>query len=83
MKRLAILGSTGSIGQQALEVVRSLPEMFSVEVLSAQASKDLLIRQALEFRPNAVVIGDEGLYHEVREALWPEGIKVFAGRDSL
>jgi len=82
-KQIAILGSTGSIGQQALEVVRGHPGRFGVEVLTAQASKDLLIRQALEFFPNAVVIGEEKYFKEVKETLWPHGIKVFTGQKSL
>jgi 1-deoxy-D-xylulose-5-phosphate reductoisomerase len=82
-RQIAILGSTGSIGQQTLEVVRSAPASFGVEVLTAQASKDMLIRQALEFRPNVVIIGDEKHYAEVKQALWPVGIKVFSGPKSL
>ena len=82
-RKIAILGSTGSIGQQALEVVRRLPGRFQAEVLTAQTNKDLLIRQAREFRPNAVVIGDESLYSQVRDALWNEDVKVFAGNRAL
>lgn len=83
MRRIALLGSTGSIGQQALEVVRRLPLQFQVEVLTAQTSKELLIRQAREFHPNAVVIADDSLYPQVRDELWGEGVKVFAGIDAL
>lgn len=82
-KNLAILGSTGSIGTQALEVVRSHPDLFGVEVLTAQSNCDLLIGQALEFKPNAVVIGDEHCYAKVAEALKNHPIKVFAGQDSI
>jgi len=82
-KGLAILGSTGSIGCQALDVVRAHPGEFEVEVLSAQNNAPLLIRQAIEFQPNAVVIGNESLYQKVREALDPHPIKVFAGKNAL
>lgn len=82
-KKIAILGSTGSIGTQALEVIRQFPEHFSVEVLTAMSQADLLIKQAIEFMPNAVVIGNEKYYHEVKSALMPHDIKVFAGEDSL
>lgn len=83
MKRLAILGSTGSIGTQALEVVSSHPELFEVEVLSAHSNATLVIEQAIKFRPNAVVITDESKYTEVKEALSLYPIKVFAGKKSL
>ena len=69
MKRLAILGSTGSIGTQALEVVAAHPEMFEVEILSAHSNTALLIEQAKRFRPNAVVVTDEAKYREVKDAL--------------
>jgi 1-deoxy-D-xylulose-5-phosphate reductoisomerase len=82
-RRIAILGSTGSIGTQALDVVRRHPEKFEVEVITAQSRSAALIRQALEFRPNAVVIGDEKLYSEVNNELARYDIKVFAGRDAL
>jgi len=82
-KGIAILGSTGSIGTQALDVVREQPEAFQVEVLSAGGNCDLLIKQALEFKPNAVVIADETHYEKVKSALWPEGIKVYTGHKSL
>ncbi len=82
-RRIAILGSTGSIGTQALEVIRQQSEHFEVEVLTAQSSSAALIRQAIEFRPNSVVIGDETLYHEVNEALASFDIKVYAGREAL
>ncbi len=82
-KHIAILGSTGSIGTQALEVVRGHPQHFQVEVLTANNNADLLIKQALEFEPNCVVIADEKKYKQVAEALQPKDIKVFAGNDSL
>ena len=81
-KKLAILGSTGSIGQQTLDVVRSLPGRFEVEVLTAQTNKDLLIRQALEFKPGTIVIGEDH-YPEVRETLLSKGINVLAGSKAL
>ena len=83
MKRLAILGSTGSIGTQALEVVAANPGLFEVEVLSAHSNSELLIKQAREFSPNAVVITDESKYKLVKEALADKPIKVFAGNKSL
>lgn len=82
-RRTAILGSTGSIGTQALEVIRQFPDRFSVEVLTAGSQVDLLIQQALEFKPNTVVIRDKEYYEEVKNALLPHYIKVFAGEESL
>ena len=82
-KRVAILGSTGSIGTQTLEVIRQHPDQFTVEVLTAQNNCDLLISQALEFKPNAVVIGNESNYAAVKEALIPHDIKVFAGQKAI
>jgi 1-deoxy-D-xylulose-5-phosphate reductoisomerase len=82
-KRIAILGSTGSIGTQALEVIRQHPEQFSAEILSAQENSRLLIQQALEFMPNSVVIGNKTKYQEVRDALASHDIKVFAGEESI
>jgi len=82
-KRIAILGSTGSIGTQALEVIRQQADFFEVEVLSANSNSGLLISQAIEFRPNAVVIGAEHLYQKVSLALQPYDIKVYAGEDAL
>ena len=82
-KRIAILGSTGSIGTQALEVARRQSARFQVELLSAGRNAALLIAQAKEFKPNAVVIGDESRYLEVRDALFPLGIKVFAGATAI
>lgn len=82
-KNVAILGSTGSIGTQTLEVIRSHTEKFQVEVLTAQNNADLLISQAIEFQPNCVVISNETLYEKVRDILLPLGIKVFAGEKAL
>jgi 1-deoxy-D-xylulose-5-phosphate reductoisomerase len=82
-KRIAIFGSTGSIGTQALEVIRANTGLFEVEILTAQTNDTLLINQALEFRPNAVVIGDESKYAGIKDALLSSGIKVFAGEKAL
>lgn len=82
-KRIAILGSTGSIGTQALEVIRMHPDLFEVEVLTTYSNARLLISQALEFNPNAVVIANDTLHKTVNDALQPHGIKVFAGKESL
>jgi len=82
-KHIAILGSTGSIGTQALEVIAAHPESFEVEVLTAQNNADLLIEQAKKFNPNAVVIVNEDSYAKVKEALLPLNIKVFAGENAL
>lgn len=83
MKRIAILGSTGSIGTQALNVIRRHRNQFAVEVLCAGSNADLLIAQALEFDPNAVAIADESKYQQVQDALASHDIKVFAGMDSV
>jgi len=80
---LAILGSTGSIGTQALDVVRAQPGRFRVEVLTAGRNADLLIAQALEFKPNAVAIADESQGQKVRDALWEHDIKAYAGNDAI
>lgn len=82
-RRIAILGSTGSIGTQTLDVVRRHPDRFEVELISANNSAEALIRQAVEFDVNNVVICNEARYKEVADALQPKGIKVFAGIDSL
>lgn len=82
-RHLAILGATGSIGSQSLDVVRQHREMFDIELLTANSNSDLLIRQAIEFDANSVVICDESKYKEVNEALAPHGIKVFCGMDSI
>jgi 1-deoxy-D-xylulose-5-phosphate reductoisomerase len=83
VKKIAIFGSTGSIGTQALEVVRANPDKFVVEVLTAHANHELLIKQAIEFNPNVVVISDETRYQKVKEGLAATNIKVFAGEDAL
>jgi len=82
-KRIAILGSTGSIGTQALEVIKEQKEFFSVEVLTAFNNYPLLIRQAIEHLPNAVVIGNHNYYHEVNEALSSHNIHVYAGKKAI
>ncbi len=82
-KRIAIYGSTGSIGTQALEVIAANPSLFTAEVLTAQNNDALLIEQALQFNPNVVVIGDEKKYLNVKEALSKTNIKVFAGEKAL
>jgi len=83
VKKIAIFGSTGSIGTQALEVVKANPDKFVVEVLTAHANHELLIKQALEFNPNVVVISDEARYQKVKVGLASTSIKVFAGEDAL
>lgn len=80
---IAILGSTGSIGTQALDVIREQKDRLHVEVLSAHRNAALLIAQALEFRPNSVVIGQRELFQEVNATLFDEGIKVYAGPEAL
>ena len=82
-RKIAILGSTGSIGKQALDVVKQHSDLFEVELLTANNSSELLIRQALEFKPNNVVICNPDKYDEVADALQPHDIKVFAGMDSV
>ena len=82
-RRIAIFGSTGSIGTQALEVIASNPSVFSAEVLTAYNNEELLIEQARRFNPNIVVIGDEKKYQKVKEALSSADIKVFAGEKAL
>lgn|SRR6185437_11440616 len=82
-KRIAIMGSTGSIGTQALDIVRANADKLQVEVLTAQNNADLLIKQAIEFEPNAVVIADESKYKHVKDALDKHDIKVYAGADAL
>lgn len=83
MKQIAILGSTGSIGTQTLDVVRQHPSEFGVYALSAHRSLDLLIQQALEFNPAVVCIADERLYQPLREALSDLPIKVMAGEKAI
>lgn len=82
-KNIAILGSTGSIGTQALDVIKSHQDKFEVEVLTAQNNADLLIQQAIEFKPNTVVIGNEDLYDKVFTELDRYDIKVYCGTKAL
>lgn len=82
-KRVAILGSTGSIGVQALEVMEANPDFFEVEVLTANNNADMLIQQAIKFKPNVVVIANETYFDKVRDALEPHFVKVYAGQDAL
>tara|TARA_B100000809_G_scaffold113711_1_gene112208 strand:+ start:9187 stop:10356 length:1170 start_codon:yes stop_codon:yes gene_type:complete len=82
-KKIAILGSTGSIGTQALEVIEEHSDKFQVEVLTANTNADLLIEQAIKFKPNAVVIVDETKFEEVSEKLWKYDIKTFTGEAAL
>src|SRR5450432_1345391 len=82
-KRIAVFGSTGSIGTQALEVIGANPDLFEVDILTAQTNDKLLIEQALKHQPNAVVIGDEKKYEAVKSALSSKNIKVFTGPSAL
>ncbi len=82
-KRIAIFGSTGSIGKQTLEVISAHPELFVAEILTAHSNDSLLIEQALQFVPNIVVIGDLAKYANVKKALEGKPIKVFAGEEAL
>ncbi|MCZ4410420.1 1-deoxy-D-xylulose-5-phosphate reductoisomerase [Cryomorphaceae bacterium 1068] len=82
-KHIAILGSTGSIGTQALEVIEAHPDEFVVEVLTANRNADLLAEQALKFSPNAVVINDESRYEWLKDLLFDKGIKVYCGAEAI
>jgi 1-deoxy-D-xylulose-5-phosphate reductoisomerase len=82
-KRVAVFGSTGSVGKQALQVISSNPDKFSADILTAQSNDELLVKQALLFSPEIVVIGDEKKYAKVKEALASLPIKVFAGEQAL
>ena len=82
-RRIAILGSTGSIGRQALDVIRQHRDLFEVELLTANNSSELLISQAIEFNPNSVVICNEEKYKEVSDSLEPHYVKVFTGMSSV
>ena len=82
-KQIAIIGSTGSIGKQALEVIREHPDNFKAEVLTAHRNYKLLIEQSIAFRPNVVVIEDDNFYTDVFDALDPLDIKVYAGSDAV
>jgi len=81
--KIAILGSTGSIGTQTLQVIEQNTDKFSVEVLTANKNADLLIQQALKFNPNCVVICDDNQYRKVKDALFDNDIKVYAGQEAL
>ncbi|MEK7718905.1 MAG: 1-deoxy-D-xylulose-5-phosphate reductoisomerase [Bacteroidota bacterium] len=83
MKKIALLGSTGSIGQQTLDIIASNPDLFSVEVLTANNNVNLLIEQAMKFMPNVVIISNEEKYPEIKEALSELPIKVYAGCDAI
>ena len=83
VKRIAIFGSTGSIGTQVLEVIKNNPEKFCAEILTAHTNDELLIQQALDYKPNIVVIGDEKKYLKVKEALSKTDTKVFSGENAL
>ena len=83
IKRIAIFGSTGSIGTQALDVIAANPDKFSAEILTAHSNDELLVQQALKFNPNVVVIGDESRYGKVKEALASTDVKVFSGEKAL
>ena len=82
-KKVAIFGSTGSIGTQALEVIRENKDIFEVEVLTAHTNDEMLVAQSIEFSPNAVVIGDVSKYEKVKSALSGTDVKVFAGEKAL
>lgn len=77
------MGSTGSVGTQALEVIAAYPDAFTVEVLTAQSRAELLVQQAKQFQPNVVVIGDESRYEFVRDALRDEPIKIYTGENAI
>lgn len=83
MKKIALLGSTGSIGTQTLNVVRHHPDRFAIEVLCAGSNTKLLEQQAREFMPNAIAIADESRYADLRDALADTDIKVFAGEEAI
>src|SRR6476620_9819559 len=83
IKRIAIFGSTGSIGTQALEVIAQHPDKFSVEILTCNGNDELVIEQAIKFHPNIVVVGEDQKYTKVKEALAQTDIKIFAGEKAL
>ena len=82
-KQLAILGSTGSIGTQTLEVVAEYPDLFEVYTLTANNNVDLLIEQAKHFNPDSVVIANEAHYNKLKEALKDLPIKIYAGENAI
>ncbi|MFW5897182.1 MAG: 1-deoxy-D-xylulose-5-phosphate reductoisomerase, partial [Bacillota bacterium] len=83
MKKVALLGSTGSIGLQTLQVAREFPERIDIVALAAGSNADALIRQALEFRPGAVAIADAAALDRVKDALESHGIVVYAGAEGI
>ncbi|MBQ8055946.1 MAG: 1-deoxy-D-xylulose-5-phosphate reductoisomerase, partial [Paludibacteraceae bacterium] len=83
MKKIAILGSTGSIGTQALQVIKEHQDLFEAYAITANNNADLLIEQAIEFKPEVVVIANESKYEYVKNALNHLPIKVFAGAESI
>ena len=83
IKRIALFGSTGSIGTQALEVIAQHPDKFSAEILTCNGNDDLLIEQALRFQPNIVVVAENEKYNKVKEALAKTDIKIFVGEKAL
>lgn len=82
-KHIAILESTSEVGQRALEIIKANPDHFVLEVLTSQNQSDLLIEQAIDMKPNHVVIGDEDLYQQVDDVLWEHDIKSYAGSDAM
>ena len=82
-RRIAVLGSTGSMGTQALEVIALHPELLQLEIIAANSSADILIQQAKQYHPNIVVVVQEEAYRKVKEALADEDVKVFCGEESL
>ena len=82
-KGIAVLGSTGTMGTYAMEVIDCNPDFFDLQVISAYSNSDLLIEQALKFQPNTVVIGAEDEYRKVKESLWNEDIHVYCGEEAL
>lgn len=82
-KNITIVGSTGSIGTQALDVIRANPDLFEIDCLTAQSNADLLIKQALEFLPGTVVIGNESKYEQVKSALINAPVKVYSGAEAI
>jgi len=82
-KGIAILGSTGSIGTQALDVIGAYPDQFDLQIITANKNADLLIEQAIKHKPNTVVIADESQFTKVKDALWERDIHVYAGSDAL
>jgi len=80
-KGIALLGSTGSIGTQSLEVIEAYPDYFDLQVITANNNADLLIEQAIKYQPNTVVIVNEDHFEKVKDALWDHDIHVYAGKD--